>query len=153
MGVWNLTGRPQHIDREKCAIIAQSHLNLARQIEDSYKYLKSRGSDSASWALVTAFYCAVNLVDSIIRGKGYNPKKHEGEYSKDFEARNFLVRHVLIKVYEDYIELFNYSIQARYLPDHAVLHKPSDVEVADKALKKIQTAINNKIGNILQHHP
>jgi hypothetical protein len=94
-----------------------------RHNEDFYDYLCAEvlgpRSHFSDWGFVVVFYAALHYTKAhLMREHGEWAPTHKGKYGKDglwVEGHNDLVERRLKPAYLDYKELFDASIQARYV--------------------------------------
>lgn len=145
--------RPDY-DKEEAALRANDHLWLAQEIEFARDCLMDTDV-SIPWTLVTIFYAALNLVDAILRGKGYTYKRHVPKDDYDeHEARNSLIPQVFnARFVENYDLLYQYSLRARYRPAEAMTLSSHDLGEAVNAFVGVIEATGYKLPTIMKHLP
>ena len=77
---------------------------------DAYRYLRRKSPRYVDWEIIAIFYSACKMVDACLMEMGHDrPTNHK--------RRNDLVRSVLQMISDEYMNLYQLSIIARYEDD------------------------------------
>jgi hypothetical protein len=115
----------------------RDHLDKAGGNERFAQALDLGASPNVDWAITALFYAALHYVEAYFATTNW--------HSVDHRARDSAIQrdNKLKVIFDDYSELKNYSINARYF---IAGFKPTDVKTLEPHLQNIKTHIVSLIG-------
>jgi hypothetical protein len=81
-----------------------------QKAESHLRFLESIADDFPDWLATVAFYAAVELIEELLAARGHHSQSH-------FERKSALKQHFPNReLNHAYFDLYNASLDARYLP-------------------------------------